>query len=194
LGQRHGVRRHSTPLNRLLQRHRQHLPDEAGRRRPEPCTAVARLGAELTDPGVDHLSGQIPEAHRAEQRDDVAANRPGVLVEGGDLDPALLGRQPHLLQELGEGLAGRAHPPVRQRPDVRFGRPLGLERAELLHPPLAGRRVVSAQPDDPLAPLAVDLRLPSLNRSQITSYRIHSAYIGGFTPGDEKSRCLSHRL
>jgi len=117
LGQRHRVRRHPAPLDRLLERHRQDLPNEAGRRRAESGTGV-RLGSELADPGVDHLARQVPEPHGAEQRDDVAADRPGVLVVGGDLDPAFLGRQPYLVQELGESFAGRSGPPVRQRSDV----------------------------------------------------------------------------
>ena len=125
----------------------------------------------------------------------MAADGPGVLVEGANLDAALLGRQPHLLQELGEGLAGRAHPPIRQRPHVRLGRPLGLERAELFHPPLARRRVVSAQPDDPLATLAVDLRLPSLNRSHITrlphTFCIHR---GISYPGKTRAGALAPAL
>jgi hypothetical protein len=39
-------------------------------------------------------------AESAYQRDDVAADRQAVLLIGPDLNPSLLGRQPHRLEEL----------------------------------------------------------------------------------------------
>ena len=92
----------------------------------------------------------------------MAAERPGVLVEGARRHPAVLGPQPHLQvlpQHLGLG-AGSA---LDQRPLLGHRRPLGGVGPELAHPAAPGGGVVAALADDPLAPLPVDLRLPHLD-------------------------------
>ena len=130
-----------------------------------PRRALPPAGAAEISPTHRSTSSgaEIDEPDGADQRDDVPGDGPAVLVVGAHLDPSLLGRQPHRLQELAERVARTAGSPGGDRLLVSHRGPLGLERPQLAHPAPARGRVVARHPHHPLAPLPVHLRLANVH-------------------------------
>ena len=87
-----------------------------------------------------------------------AASDAALAPLAGRLDPTGLGRQPHLVEEVPDGLRCGAGAALQQRPLMRSRLPLHGEGAELadLAPP--GGVVIAADPDHPPSPLALNLR------------------------------------
>jgi hypothetical protein len=76
----------------------------------ETLHVLTEFGQHDAVSGPAECGPQLAQEQGAEQRDDVPADRPLVLVVGADLDPALLRRQPDLLEELAHGLVERISP------------------------------------------------------------------------------------
>lgn len=93
-------------LHGLFERHRKDLAYEAGRRGAESGLLPFRRAVQVDDPVVEDLGCQVPQPNRADERDDVALDRPPVLVERRLLDPSLLRAQPHADDEGLDGLVG----------------------------------------------------------------------------------------